>query len=195
MINLLWEKKELSIMNKKIAVLAENGFEEIEMIIPIDILRRLQFKLLIAGANKEVEGSHGLKIKSDLLISELKPEELSCVILPGGMPGSVNLMKNQNVIEIVRKIHAQNGIVAAICAAPIALAAAGITKDKKITAHPSVEEQLESARYSGSLVERDENIITGKGPGAAFEFALFIAESLGKGEDAKKLLKDMFITD
>jgi len=178
---------------KTIAVLLEFGFEEIEMIVPVDILRRLGFNVIIAGAKDLVEGSHGLKLKPDLTIKEIDHNKLDCVILPGGMPGSVNLLKNNDVLELLKRISQKNALIAAICAAPIVLAEAGLTAGLKITAHPSVKDQLKGAIYTGNLTEKDRNIITGKGPGASFEFADRIASALGKASEAKQLLKDMFI--
>ncbi|HPO90886.1 MAG TPA: DJ-1/PfpI family protein, partial [Victivallales bacterium] len=120
---------------KTIAFLLEFGFEEIETIVPVDILRRLGFNVIIAGAKDIIEGSHGLKLKPDIMIKDIDCNKLDAVVLPGGMPGSINLAKNPNVLKILKEMEAKNALIAAICAAPIALAAAGLITGIKITAH------------------------------------------------------------
>ena len=95
-------------MNKKIAVLLADGFEEIEAITPIDILRRLEFDLLIAGFADEVVGGHNLKVKSDILIDDLDYNELSAIILPGGLPGATNLRDSQTVLDLIKNMNEQN---------------------------------------------------------------------------------------
>ncbi len=179
---------------KNIAILLEEGFEEIEAIVPIDVLRRLDFTLVLAGRTARIAGAHSVNIEMNLLISELKPENFDAVILPGGMPGSTNLRDNPDVIKLVADMYNAGKLVAAICAAPIVLAEAGIVKGKRCTGYPMdmLKEALSDADYTGERVEQDGNIITGKGPGAAFEFAVAIASYLGKEQQARSLMKNMF---
>ena len=182
-------------MEKTIAVLLENGFEEIEAIVPIDILKRLNFNVILVGNEKMVTGGHGLKIEIDSLIDNLNIDKLDAIVLPGGMPGSTNLRDNPKVTDLVTKMYEAGKLTAAICAAPIALEKAGILKNKTCTGYPMplVKETLAVGNYTGNRVEKDGNIITAKGPGASFEFAQTIAKALGKGSEVKMLFKNMFI--
>ena len=182
-------------MSNKIAVLLAEGFEEIEAIVPIDVLRRLEFDLVLAGFAKKVTGAHGIIFETDVLIDNLDVSDLSTVILPGGLPGSTNLRDSQIVIDLVRKMHNADKFVAAICAAPIALSAAGIMDGKTCTGYPMalIKDALSNANYTAEKVERDGNIITGKGPGAAFDFAFEIAKALGKEPQMRQLKKMMFV--
>ena len=170
-----------------------DGFEEIEALAPADVLRRLGFDLILAGlTGKMVKGSHGISVAADVELAAIDylPDVL---ILPGGMPGSVNLRDSELVIRLIRMVADAHKPLAAICAAPIALHAAGVTKDRTLTSHPSVKEILKDCAHTGRRVERDGQLVTAMGPGAAFEFAVAIADLLGKGKEARQLLKDMFI--
>jgi len=180
-------------MKKKIAIILADGFEEIEAVVPADVFRRLEFELVISGLSKIVTGSHGIKIQTDCLLSELKEPELDAIFLPGGMPGSANLRDSSEVLALVRKVNARKGIVSAICAAPIALKAAGVIEGKTVTSHPSVKNELKGCNHTGKLTETDGNIVTGKGPGAAFEFAVKVASALGKASEAETLMSNMFV--
>jgi 4-methyl-5(b-hydroxyethyl)-thiazole monophosphate biosynthesis len=179
-----------------ILFLLMDGFEEMEAVIPIDILRRLEFNVVTAGADTIVTGAHNLKFETDTLISNITADQFDAVVLPGGMPGSKNLRDSEEVINIIRTMHENNKIVAAICAAPIALAKAGIMNGITCTAYPMplTANALDSADLTENPVERDGNIITGKGPGAAFEFAFKIASAFGKEKEADELKKMMFVT-
>jgi len=180
-------------MKKKIAVILADGFEEIEAVVPIDVFRRLEFEVVVAGLSKTVKGSHGIKIQADCLLSELKEPEFDALFLPGGMPGAANLRDCPSVIEFVKKMDSRKAVVSAICAAPIVLKAAGIIEGKTVTSHPSVKNDLKGCNHTGKLVETDGNIITGKGPGAAFDFAARIAAFLGKGAEVEEHLNGMFV--
>ncbi|MFZ2656514.1 MAG: DJ-1 family glyoxalase III [Victivallales bacterium] len=180
-------------MAGKIAFLLADGFEEIEAITPVDVLRRLEFNVVLAGLKKNVQGSHGIKIEADCLVTDLNESELDAVVLPGGMPGATYLRDCPHVIELVKKMNSRNAVVAAICAAPIALKKAGVIEGKNVTSHPSVKSELTGANYTNNLTEVDGNIITGKGPGAAYEFAARIAVALGKGAKVEDLLGMMFV--
>ncbi len=180
-------------MKKRIAVILADGFEEIEAVVPVDVLRRLEFEVVIAGLSKTVRGSHGIVIQAECLLSELKESEFDAVFLPGGMPGAANLRDSSEVLDIVRKINARGGIVSAICAAPIALKAAGVIEGKTVTSHPSVKNDLKGCVHTGELAETDGNIVTGKGPGATFEFAVKLASALGKKPEAETLMDVMFV--
>lgn len=180
-------------MNKVLIVL-ESGFEEIEATIPVDVLRRLNFEVTIAGATSPVEGSHGIKVIPDILFSQIDSSGYDCLILPGGMPGSINLRDNPIIIHLVSKMFSEGKIIAAICAAPVVLAKAGILKGKKATCYPSFKNELGGGcLFTATAVETAGSIITARGPGASFEFAAKIAETLGKKAELVKLYSDMFI--
>ncbi len=180
-------------MSNTIVILLENGFEEIEMMIPADVLKRVGFEVVLAGVQKTVTGSHNIKIETDVQIHEIDPAYFDCVILPGGMPGSTNLKKNPDVLTLIQKMNSAGKIIAAICAAPIVLMQAGILKGKKAAGHPSIRNELVGVMYSPAMTESSGNIITGKGPGAAYEFTAKIAEIMGKKAELDKVLADMFV--
>lgn len=164
---------------KKIAVLFEEGYEEVEALTPVDILRRANVHVDLVGMNSQtVKSSHQIIIVMDKIFDE-SLYEYDGIILPGGLPGSTNLRDDQRVIDIIRDFHKKGKLVAAICAGPIALAKAGILKNKVCTCAPGFEDQLTDACYQEAIVQIDGNIITGKGPAAALEFGYSILEYLG----------------
>jgi 4-methyl-5(b-hydroxyethyl)-thiazole monophosphate biosynthesis len=180
---------------KRIAVLLKDGFEEVEAIVPIDVLRRLDFEVILVGDSERVAGAHGVEIATDVTMAEMDASNLDAVMLPGGMPGSTNLRDDPEVLDLIRTLYSSGKIVAAICAAPIALAEAGIIAGKRCTGYPMelVEQALANANYTRSPVEIDGNVVTGKGPGAAFDFALALATALGAEPQARSLYKNMFV--
>lgn len=182
-------------MQKKIAVLLAEGFEEIEAIVPIDVLRRLDQNVITATVGGQSNGAHGIIFETDCNISELNVDELDAVILPGGLPGATNLQKSAEVISLVRQLNHSGKIVAAICAAPIVLAEAGIMAGKTCTGYPMamVKDALNDANYTGEKAECDGNIVTGKGPGAAFDFSIEVATALGLEPEVRQLMKVMFV--
>ncbi len=172
----------------------ENGFEEIEAIIPADILRRIGVEVYLASSSNPVPGSHGIEIVPDTDIDTALANHFDCLILPGGIPGSTNLRDNPKVIELIVKIFSEGGIVAAICAAPIALARAGILKGKKATCYPSFKSELGGGvLYTAASVETSGNIITARGAGTSFEFTAKIAEMLGLSEKLVQTYSNMFV--
>ena len=180
-------------MNKQIVVVLAEGFEEIEAVAPIDFLRRLGIAVVVAGLNElDVFGAHGIRIEAECSLANIKPDEVSMLVLPGGMPGAKHLRDSDLLINLIRKVYHGGGYVAAICAAPIALDRAGIIDGKRVTAYPSVETMLEKAIYTGNTVEVDDRIITGKGPGAVFAFSEQLATACGKATEAREALALMF---
>ena len=163
----------------KTAVICMNGFEEVEGLTVVDILRRL-------GIECDITGSHGLVIKADRLLDEIKSEDYSAVILPGGLPGATNLRDDSKVISLVNEMNKAGKIVAAICAAPIVLERAGVLEGRRFTAYPGVGEKIEGGNFKEELVVRDGNIITSRGPATSMEFAFAIAEALGVNADSQR---------
>ncbi|NMA46499.1 MAG: DJ-1/PfpI family protein [Lentisphaerae bacterium] len=178
---------------KAIALLLAPGFEEIEAVTPIDVLRRAGFTVKVAavGGNKgTVVGAHGIPIVCDCDVSDLKAETLQMVILPGGLPGATNLAASTAVCSLLKVVHDQGGWATALCAAPLVLQTAGVLADHTYTCYPSFEQKI-GGKYSGKRVERDRRIVTGCGPGASLEFALELVRCLGKRDVAEQLAKGM----
>lgn len=180
----------------KIAVLLAPGFEEVEAAAPVDVLRRLGFEVQVAGvggSGREVTGSHGLSFKVDCLLSEVKASHLLAVVLPGGLPGATHLRDSAEVVKLVKEVHAAGHLVAALCAAPMVLEKAGLLENRKFTCYPGIEAQIHHGTHTGARIERDGQILTGKGPGAAIEFGLAIGAALGKGPQAEQLRRGMIV--
>lgn len=178
-------------MNPVLVIMAP-GFEEIELAAPIDILRRLDIPVVTAGLRgRSVEGAHGMVMSAEMLLVDVEPALYSGVILPGG-PASWTLRDTPAVLSVVRRMHEEGKLVAAICAAPLALEAAGVIKGRKVTCYPSVKEELASAAaVCDCPAVTDGNIVTGRGPGAALEFGFELGRYLGKKEEVEKLRSDM----
>ena len=165
------------------------GFEEIEALTPVDVLRRagLEVKTVAVGTSKTVKGSHGIEVVADVLESELGNDVLEAIILPGGMPGTTNLEESAIVIDTLMRAIINGSLVCAICAAPSILGICGYLKNKKATCYPGFEEYLDGATFTDERVVRDGNIITAKGMGCAAEFALCIVEALLGKEKADEV--------
>ena len=164
-----------------------DGFEEIEAITIIDVLRRAGVEVdVVTLASMHVKGSHGVIVHADLFISNVKAEDYDLAVLPGGMPGSRNLQKDETVVEIVRQLQQKDKVVAAICAAPLVLQEAGVLVEDQFTMHPNVMNEVPLA-CSNDQVKVFGNVITGKASGAALTFALTIVERLFGAEKVAEL--------
>lgn len=167
-----------------IYVMLANGFEEVEALTVVDVLRRANFDVQTVSITHsfQVEGAHGVIVNADNIFTEVSLAESELVVLPGGIPGALNLRNDETLCAVLKKRASENLAVAAICAAPFILGELGILQGKRATCYPGFEDKLAGATVTGAMVERDGNIITGKGPAAAMEFALTIVEALaGKG--------------
>lgn len=177
-----------------IVVLAE-GFEEIEAIAPIDILRRAGVRVSIVGIGTEViKSSRAVGVQTDKLLEDI--EELpDAVILPGGLPGATNLAKSKVLAAFLKKMNAAGKLIAAICAAPAAvLAPLGILDGKKATCYPGCESDFSSKVIcSQDSVVKDGNVLTSRGPGTAIEFALAIVKELVSSDMVGMLREKMLI--
>ena len=163
---------------KKVAVLFHDVFEEVEALSVVDIMRRANVECTMVGMDKlEVTSSHQIKIKMDQIYDGL--DNYDAVVIPGGMPGASNLRDDSRVIDLVKQFNHDGKIIGAICAGPIVLQEADVIKGKTVTCYPGFEEQLIGSNYQEALVQRDENIITGKGPAAALAFGYTLLEALG----------------
>lgn len=167
-----------------IYVFLATGFEDIEAIAPVDIIRRagMQVQTVSITGERTVMSAHGIGITSDLLLSEVDFTKAQMLVLPGGLPGSTNLDACKPLTDAIKRHFETGGAIAAICAAPLVFGHLGLLAGRHATCYPGVETELKGADYTGAIVERDGNIITGKGPAAAFEFGYLIVDFfLGEG--------------
>lgn len=180
--------------DKPVVVLAAPGFEEVELTAPVDILRRLGIKVVLVGVQGlTVEGAHGLTLRADMLLVDVAAEQFRGVILPGG-PASWTLRDTPAVRALVRDMHREEKLVAAICAAPIVLEAAGVLAGRSITCYPApdVRKDVTSAKaVLETQTVTDGNIITGRGPAAALDFGYALGAYLGCAQSVPKLKEDM----
>ena len=180
---------------KNLVIVLAPGFEETEAVGTADVLKRVGFKVRLAGLDSVVvPSSAGTRIQTDLLFRDVDLNQIDALVLPGGMPGAVNLRDSQAVIEALQVMHRSGKVVAAICAAPIVLERAGLSNGRKMTGYPSTNQGLPDLVYTGARTECDDRIVTGKGPGVSFEFAARIAAALG-ADPAKiqAVLDGMFV--
>ncbi|PHR56204.1 MAG: DJ-1 family protein [Arcobacter sp.] len=170
------------------------GFEEIEAVSLIDILRRAELDILIGGVGTlEVEGAHGIKIQADILVEKVKSEDLEMIVLPGGWDGTYALADDADVQRLLQEMDKEGKDIAAICAAPYALNKAGVLKHN-YTCYPSVENEIRQEGYSSEKnIVTDGNVMTSRGPGTVFEFALAIVEKLKGKKVAQALETGMLI--
>jgi len=170
-----------------------DGFEEVEAVTIIDVLRRagLTVKTASVTASTDVKGSHGIVVRADSQLSMCDPTGFDAIALPGG-PGTKNLRDSAKVLECITTIHAGGGVCAAICAAPTVLACTGILKDRKVTCFPGDENSLNGGIYTGSNVEVDGRIVTGKSAGTALVFSLMLVKVLLGAGAASKLKSGMY---
>lgn len=174
---------------KKIGVFLAEGFEEIEGLTVVDILRRagLPVTTISIAGQKELHGSHQIGVLADALYGEIDFSEYGGVVLPGGMPGTTNLGNHPGVMETVQSFAAEGKLVAAICAAPSVLGQAGLLKGKKAACYPGFEDKLDGAEVVFEDVAEDGNIITSRGMGTAIPFALRLAAYFTTEQKAKEL--------
>ena len=176
----------------KIIVFLADGFEEVEALTIVDYLRRVDIAVdtVSITQSREVKGSHDIPVIADKTIDQIDSiASYDGVVIPGGMPGATNLRDNSKVVEIVKDMYGYNKLVAAICAAPIVLARAGVIEGKKVTSYPGFEDQLSGCIYQQQNVVRDGNIITARGPALAVDLAIAIIEYLLGQEKAGELKK------
>ncbi|MBR6030879.1 MAG: DJ-1/PfpI family protein [Bacteroidaceae bacterium] len=167
-----------------IYVFLATGFEDIEAIAPVDIMRRagLQVQTVSITGENVVTSAHGVGITADMLLPEVDFSQAEMLVLPGGLPGSTNLDACKPLTEAIKRHFETGGAIAAICAAPLVFGHLGLLQGRRATCYPGVEGELKGASYTAAIVEQDGNIITGKGPAAAFEFGYTIVDFfLGEG--------------
>jgi protein deglycase len=157
----------------KVIVPLAPGFEEIETMAIIDILRRAEVEVYLAGTTEPpVASARGVKVIPDISIDDIT--DYDAVVLPGGNPGYMNLAGDERVLKLVKNAYKEGKYVAAICAAPSVLGKAGIMEGITATHYPGID--VIGAKYTSERVTRDGTIITSQGPGTAIDFALFLVE-------------------
>ncbi len=173
-------------------VFLADGFEEIEALSVVDILRRGDIETKTVGVGStDITGAHGIIIKADISIEKVNREDITAVVLPGGMPGTKNLKNSAELVKIIKYSAQNNKILAAICAAPSVLGGLGMLKNKNATCYPGFEDELLGANYKDVPVCVDENIVTAFGPGAAIDFGLELVKILKDTETADKIYSGM----
>ncbi len=169
-------------MAKRVLMPLAPGFEEIEAIAVVDILRRAGATVVIAATTDEVKapviGRGGVKVVADTSLESVKDEEFDMVVLPGGGDGTENLKNDQRVAKLVCRLFEGGGFVAAICAATTVLTATGVTDGRKVTCHPTVAEEIKRCDCVEERVVVDGTVITSRGPGTAIEFAYALVAAL-----------------
>ncbi len=163
---------------KKILVPVADGFEEIETMTIIDVLRRAGLDVTVAGASAgELKGSRGVRLVPDTELEKVVREEYDLVVLPGGQPGVDNLRKNPLVLELLQTMNQKHKMIGAICAAPLALRDAGLTAGKRYTGYPAMEDEFTDGHYDRhDRVIVDDRLVTSQGPATAMEFSLKLVE-------------------
>lgn len=176
----------------KVALLLAPGFEEIEALTVVDVLRRAAITCEMLGFEQTVTGSHGITVQADALWDG-SLEGCDMVVLPGGMPGSAHLRDDQRLMDALVKMNKENKWIAAICAAPIALENAGVLKGKNFTCYDGAKQGIFSGNYQKETVVIDGNIITSRSAATALPFAYALVEQLGG--DAKTISDAMLYAD
>ena len=181
--------------SERILVPLAEGFEEIEFVTIVDVLRRAGLDVTVAGLRPgAVVGSHGIEVGTDAHLDDLDLTSFTMVVLPGGMPGTRNLAQDERVLSLVRRLHDEGRRTAAICAAPLVLHAAGVLAGVPVTSHPSVRGMLGGADVrSEPSVVRSGPVTTSQGAGTSMDFALALVADLCGAEKAAELGRAMIV--
>lgn len=180
-------------MAKTVLVVLAEGFEEVEAVTPADVLRRAGADVVIAGVGgRAIRGAHGIRIETDIALEDYRglPD---AVVLPGGQPGADNLCKSAKLTALLADMHAQERMIAAICASPaVVLAPLGILDNRSATCFPGYEKEIGSrGKFSEDRVVCAGHVITSRGPGTALEFSLELARRLAGKTKADALASAM----
>ena len=181
-------------MSKRVIVPLAPGFEEVEAAGIIDVLRRAELDVVVAGTEEGlIRGAHGLGVETDTTINALGDAPIDMVALPGGLPGAENLMNDEGVQKLLADVRDNDGWLAAICAAPMALGPVGVTKDRCCTSYPGFGDKFEHREYVEDRVVIDGKVVTSRGPGTALEFGLELVRILCGDEKANALEAGMLV--
>lgn len=188
------EQQQVNIYDMaKAYVFLADGFEDIEALAPVDILRRggIDVKTVSINATDMVASAHGVQVKADMMFADADFSDADLLMLPGGMPGAKNLDEHEGVRAALVRHAEQQKLIGAICAAPMVLGHLGLLRGKRATCYPGFETELDGATYTAEPCTTDGNIITGKGPGASFAYAYRLLEELKGASVVAELKKGM----
>jgi 4-methyl-5(b-hydroxyethyl)-thiazole monophosphate biosynthesis len=188
------EERKGKTMKKKTYVFAAQGAEEIECLTQVDLLRRAGFEVVLTaiGGDRRVCGSHGICFETDARIEEVSLEDADALVLPGGMPGTLNLQGDQTLADALRKADGSDTLICAICAAPRVLGHLGLLQGHTATCYPGNEEYLTGAFITQNEVEVSGQYVTSRGMGCSISFGLKIIELLS-GADAAEKIKNSIV--
>ncbi len=194
----------------KVVVPMAEGFEEIEFVTIVDILRRAEVEVVTASLGKRngdgsarrggaadedevgaVRGSHGIRIVPDAALEDIDPEDFDAVVLPGGYPGFVHLGEDERVLDLVRRMDGLGKYVAAICGAPSVLIKAGVVEGRRATIHPAGRKDLSDEQYVDDRVVVSGKLVTSKAAGTAMEFALRLVGEFAGTERMRRLAEEI----
>ncbi|MFH1237241.1 MAG: DJ-1 family glyoxalase III [Candidatus Aenigmatarchaeota archaeon] len=175
---------------KRVLVPLAEGFEELEAMAAIDVLKRAGIDVIVAGLpGTIVKGRSGVKVVTDKRVDEIDQKSLDGIVLPGGNPGYINLGKSKKIIEIINDLDKSKKMIAAICASPSILAKLGILDERRATIYPGMERDVPRPRPAN--VVTDGHIITSQGPGTSIDFALEIVKMLLGSSQAEKVRSEL----
>lgn len=177
----------------KICVFTVDGFEEIEGLTVVDLLRRAGAEVFMVsvGEGLIIKGAHNIELKADVLFDEICYDDADILVLPGGMPGTLNLRNHEKLCALLKGFAAKDKKIAAICAAPMIFGELGLLKGRKATCYPGFEDKLAGAEVCTERVVRDGNITTSRGLGTAIPFALELISQLYGKEKAEEIKKSV----
>lgn len=174
-------------------LLLENGFEEVEALSCVDILRRGKVDVKISSEYEYVESNKGVVVKRDCSYDDVNLNDLEMIIIPGGLPGADNLRNNKKVLKLLNFAFENKKYIGAICAAPYILGQLGFLKEKNVTCYPGFEKELVGATVLNEKVVKDDKIITAVGMGASLEFGLKLLETLKGKETSDTVAKSIMM--
>lgn len=182
-------------MKKRISVHLAEGFEEVEAISIIDVLRRADLDVVVVSVTgkTEVTGAHQIKVVADMLFENVNYDQVDMIVLPGGIPGATNLDAHSGLTRMIRKFDSEKKSLAAICAAPLVFGNLDILNGKQAVCYPGYEKYLKGAEVLAIPVVESGNVITGRGAGVSMKFALKIVERMVSLEKAELLAKQMLV--
>jgi len=179
---------------KKVLLPLAAGFEEIETVTVVDVLRRAGLEVVTAGIGEgSLEGSRKVRVVPDMTLEQALQQDFDALVLVGGQPGVNNLRADARVLALVCRMNQAHKIIGAICAAPLILRDAGIIAGLRLTSHPGVEKDLSGCDYSEERVVIDEHLVTSRGPGTSMEFAFTLVKMLVSQEKADELKRAMLV--
>ena len=177
--------------DKRVGMMVADGYEEVEMLTVVDLLRRagMTCDIISVTGNKELTSSHEVRVAADLLYEEADFDSYDALVIPGGMPGTTNLGQHAGVCQQLKQAYADGKLIAAICAAPTVFGKLGLLEGKCAICYPGMEDQLTGAKVTYEPAVRDGNIITSRGMGTAIDFGLEILAYYEGREAAEDLAK------